>query len=62
MGQFRLSKAGWITVVEGVLAVMFSTGVGLVVGAVSSTAGIGAGLLALSVIAFFFVVAYERGG
>ena len=62
MGNFRVSRAVWVTVVEAVLAVMFSVGVGLMVGALSSSAGIGAGLLAFSVIAFFFVVAFERSG
>ena len=49
-----------MTAVEVVLGVMFSAGVGLIVGAVSTVAGVRAGLLAFSVIAFLFVVALER--
>ena len=50
-----------MTAVEVMLAIMFAVGVGLIVGAIHTVAGVGAGLLAFSVIAFLFVVALERG-
>ena len=57
----RWSRAAKVTAVEALLGVMFSVGVGLIVGAIHTTAGVGAGLVAFSVIAFLFVVALERG-
>jgi uncharacterized membrane protein YkgB len=57
----RWSRAAKVTAVEAMLGVMFAVGVGLIVGAIHTVAGVGAGLLAFSVIAFLFVVALERG-
>jgi hypothetical protein len=50
-----------VLIIEVVLALTLSVGVGLIVGAFSASAGIGAGLLAFSVIGFLFVIAWERG-
>jgi hypothetical protein len=49
-----------VLVVEVVCALVFAVGVGLVVGSVDATAGVGASLLALAVSGFAFVLAWER--
>jgi F0F1-type ATP synthase assembly protein I len=52
-----------ILVVEVVLAVVWATGLGLLVGSFAGlAAAVGAFALALATIGFVFVVAYERGG
>ncbi len=52
-----------ILIIEVVLAVVWSTGLGLVVGSFAGlAAAVGAFALALATIGFVFVVAYERGG
>jgi hypothetical protein len=55
------TSAQRVLIIEVVLALTLSVGVGLIVGAFSASAGIGAGLLAFSAIGFLFVIAWERG-
>ncbi len=50
-----------VFVLEVVFGVLLSVGVGLLVGAFSPTAGIGAALIACAVIGLAFVLAWERG-
>lgn len=50
-----------VFVLEVVFGVLLSVGVGLVVGALSHTAGVGAALIACAVIGLAFVLAWERG-
>ena len=57
----KSTTAERVLIIEVVLALTLSVGVGLIVGAFSASAGIGAGLLAFSVIGFLFVIAWERG-
>jgi hypothetical protein len=57
----KSTTADRVLIIEVVLALTLSVGVGLIVGAFSASAGIGAGLLAFSVIGFLFVIAWERG-
>ena len=56
----RMGVKRKVLAAEVVCAVVFAVGVGLVVGAVDATAGVGAGLLALAVSGFAFVLAWER--
>jgi hypothetical protein len=57
----KVTAVQWVLIIEVVLALTLSVGVGLIVGAFSASAGIGAGLLAFSAIGFLFVIAWERG-
>lgn len=50
-----------VFVLEVVCSLAASLGIGLIVGAMSATAGIGAGLLALAAIGFVMTLAWERG-
>lgn len=49
-----------VFVLEVVFGVLLSVGVGLVVGAWSATAGVGAALVACALIGLAFVLAWER--
>lgn len=51
-----------VDVLEVVFAVLLAVGVGLLVGVWSPVAGVGAGLVTLSLVGFVLVLAYSRGG
>lgn len=53
--------ADTVAFIEVLLLLTASAGVGLLVGAWNTVAGVGAGLLVGSLIGFLLVVAFERG-
>ncbi len=54
-------KLDLIAVLELVLMVVLAVGVGLLVGAWSVVAGVGAGLAVFALVGFVLVIAYEKG-
>ncbi len=57
----KLSQQMRVAIVEAMLAVIFAAGLGLIIGAIHPVAGIGAAMLAVSVIGMGFVLAADRG-
>jgi hypothetical protein len=56
-----LVKLDLVAVLELVLMVLLAVGVGLLVGAWSVVAGVGAGLAVFALVGFVLVIAYEKG-
>lgn len=56
-----LVKLDLVAVLELVLMVLLAVGVGLLVGAWSTVAGVGAGLAVFALVGFVLVIAYEKG-
>lgn len=54
-------KLDLVAVLELVLMVLLAVGVGLLVGAWSTVAGVGAGLAVFALVGFVLVIAYEKG-
>jgi len=54
-------KLDLVAVLELVLMVLLAVGVGLLVGAWSVVAGVGAGLAVFALVGFVLVIAYEKG-
>jgi len=54
-------KLDLVAVLELALMVLLAVGVGLLVGAWSVVAGVGAGLAVFALVGFVLVIAYEKG-
>jgi hypothetical protein len=61
MPDRRFDSALIVVVMEVLLAGIFATGVGLIIGAIHPVAGIGAACVAVGVIGMAFVLAADRG-